>query len=169
MNQVCLWGSRKELSFIDGLLRRWGRKPPERLVISFDLFAIRHISLACSHKCMHLTAASDKFILEGSNRVSWRKLSWLTGWEHHVDYTKDCTSKNQSGLPSKELEVVVWLMHVIPDEITHLELLSPVLKHRELLNCLRCQTSFYLQITTVVLAVLYLQIFAPANSGWIQF
>lgn len=42
--------------------------------------------------------------------------------------------KNQSGLPSKQLEVVACVMHVIPDEITHLEWLSPALECWDLLN-----------------------------------
>lgn len=83
-----------ELSSIDGLQRRWGRKPTEGLAISFGLFTIRHFSLACSHECIHLAAASCKFILGGSNWVSQRKLSWLTGWEHQIDYTKNWRSKN---------------------------------------------------------------------------
>lgn len=49
---------------MDGLQRRWERKPLERLIISFALFAIRHIFLACSHESMCLPAASCKLALK---------------------------------------------------------------------------------------------------------
>lgn len=48
------------------------------------------------------------------------------------------------------------MVHVIPDEIAHSELLSPALEHRELLNYLRCQTAAFPQMTTVVLARFYI-------------
>lgn len=127
---ACLGRGREEISFADGLRRGWEKAWGGTSHLS-DLSAIIFPwSVHLNARGQHLPCASwYSIVLQalGSQAVS--------------DNTKDCRSKNQSGLPRRELEAVAWMMHVIPDEITHLQWLSPALQHWELSNCLRCQIS----------------------------